>query len=298
MRILCADIRLAGKPHHDWKEGYELMYAFRALGIHCDVAGPNGYDYTELDIPRIAPSYDLIIITENYPRPDIWKWWNWNAIRTPKLFWAIDTHLVDYRPFVEESRIDFVGFGIQKHLELYAAHWNSLAMRFRRPSPKPLLMYYALSKVHQWDPSLYPKEHGVIFLGSLNVDPRRKQLCDKFGIEHRTAFGADYVMTMKKAKICFNLSISEDINAKYFEIMGSGSFMLSNYNAELLALFGNNPDLRACMYSSEDEIGEKIKYYLEHEEEREAIAKRLYDIVWSEHTWENRARHILRSVQR
>jgi spore maturation protein CgeB len=135
-----------------------------------------------------------------------------------------------------------------------------------------------------------------VFIGTLSVDPRRKELCDRFGIRHMTAFGADYVIAMKKSKICFNKSMSNDINAKYFEIMGSGSFLLTNYNEELLTYFDNNPDLRACMYTTEDEIGEKIQYYLEHEDEREAIAKRLYDYVWSHHTWEARCKQILQVV--
>jgi len=67
MRILCVDIRLSDPERYDWKEGYELMYAFRNLGVSCDVAGPGGNPFTERDIPRISHRYDLIVVTENYP---------------------------------------------------------------------------------------------------------------------------------------------------------------------------------------------------------------------------------------
>lgn len=293
MRILCVDVRIAGKPHHDWKEGYELMYAFRKLGLSCDIAGPNGAIYTELDIPRIAPFYNLIVITENYPlaRTDVvptgWRWWNWATIQTPKLFWAIDTHVNDYRPMIEQCRFNYVAFSIAAHQREYA-----LANSF--------VLHYAVSRPHHFLNEVHPKQYDCIFMGTLGVSPRRKYLCDKFGIQCMNAYGLDYFRTMKKAKICFNNAIADDINSKYFEIMGAGSFMLTNYNQELIDFFDKSveQDLKSCMYSTDDEIGEKIVYYLEHEDEREAIAKRLYDYVWANHTWENRAIQILQHVQR
>lgn len=276
MRILCADIRLAGKPHHDWKEGYELMYAFRNLGHICDVAGPNGYQYTEIDIPNIASKYDLIVVTENYPE-GVWEWWNWGSIQVPKIYWAIDTHV---RTFPWLSQFDYVAYNIREHVK----------------EPNGFWMPYALSTVHQKIRNVYPKIYDTIFIGNLNVSPRRKELCDKFGIRHMEAYGTDYIKTMKQSKICFNNSISTDINARYFDIMCSGSFMLTNYNQSLLDLFNGSPDLLACMYTTDEEIGVKIKYYLENEKEREEIASRLYEYVWTHHTWENRCNFILSKV--
>ena len=283
MRILCADVHLVGKPHHDWKEGFEFMYAFRKLGIRCDIAGP-GCDIPETDIPKIAHLYDLIIITENYPRYTGWKWWNWSAIRTPKFFWAIDTHVVDFRDFIRDSQIMYVGFSIDKHRIEYGV-------------PRGMTLNYALSTTHQYYPNPEPKLYNAVFIGNMVTD-RRKQLCERFNIQHKTAFGTDYFKTMKQSRICFNNSISNDVNAKFFEIMGSGSFMLTNYNQEIIDLFDKavESDLRACMYITDEEIGEKIAYYLEHEDEREAIAKRLYDYVWSNQTWESRCKQILQFI--
>ena len=131
----------------------------------------------------------------------------------------------------------------------------------------------------------------------MGVSPRRKELCDRFGIEHKQAYGSEYIITMKQAKICFNVSISNDINSKYFEIMSSGTFMLTNYNQNLVDLFDHSSDLLACMYRTDEEIGEKMQYYLSHEEEREAIAKRLHDYVWAHHTWEARCKSILDTLK-
>jgi hypothetical protein len=272
MRILCVDIRLPGHTRYDWKEGYELAYAFRALGHTCHVAGPGGRPYREIDIPYICHRYDLIVVTENYPSPRTWRWWDWASIRTPKLYWAIDTHIRDF-PWI--SHFDWVAYSIREHAT--AGLW----------------LPYGLSVRHQRDTNVYPKKYDAIFIGSMDVTPRRKELCDRFGIQHITAYGPEYIRAMKEARICFNLSISCDINAKYFEIMGSGTFLLTNYNQSLVDLFHGSEDLKSCMYKTDDEIGEKIAYYLAHEEEREAIAKRLYDYVWAYHTWEARCNQIL-----
>ena len=277
MRILCCDVRLAGKPHHDWKEGYELMYAFRNLGHTCDVAGPNGLQYSETDIPRIANGYDLIIVTENYPER-VWKWWNWQSIQVPKLYWAIDTHVRSF-PWLQE--FDYVAYNIREHIGSSNGFW----------------LPYAVSTVHHKNDTLYPKLYSTVFIGTMGVSPRRKELCDRFGIEHKQAYGSEYIITMKQAKICFNVSISNDINSKYFEIMSSGTFMLTNYNQNLVDLFDHSSDLLACMYRTDEEIGEKIQYYLSHEEEREAIAKRLHDYVWAHHTWEARCKSILDTLK-
>ena len=284
MRILCCDIRLAGKPHHDWKEGYELMYAFRNLGYKCDVAGPNGFQYSETDIPFIAKDYDLIVVTENYPTRLYWKWWDWASITTPKLFWALDTHIHDYRELITSGKFDYVAFGIKRHMIEYQI-------------PRSFVLYYGVSNVHQKDTTVYGKIYNVVFLGNLNVSPRRRELCDRFGIQHIETYGSDYIRAMKQSKICFNYSITNDINAKYFEIMSSGTFLLTNYNKELLDFCDNNQDIETCMYKTDEEIGEKIKYYLEHEEERESIAKRLYDYVWTYHTWEARCKTLLNAFE-
>lgn len=273
-RILVCDARgVEGSPHRDWKEGYELMYAFRNLGYTCDIAGPRGDPYTELDIPKIANTYDLVIVTENYPELH-WTWWNWDDVKVPKLFWAIDTHCKTYTWL---RKFDYVAYNILHHVHGNNGFW----------------LTYGLSTRHQKYETVYPKEYDAIFIGSMDVSPRRRELCDRFGIQHMTAFGEEYFVTMKKAKICFNHAISVDINAKNFEIMASGTFMLTNYNQSLVDMFNGSSDLLACMYGTDQEIGEKIKYYLEHEDEREAIAKRLYDYVWEHHTWESRCKTIL-----
>lgn len=280
MKILISDVFLKGKSNSDWKEGYELFYAFKNLGYECDIAGVDG-DIPETEIPKIANNYDLVVITENYPQYSGWKWWNWGEIKTPKLFWAIDTHLINFLPWISSAGIDFVAFNNPQDLEKYQMK-NSF------------FMPYAASKKHHMIKYTNEKIRDIVFIGGLL--PERKRVCDKFGIECLNAYGPDYVREMQSSKICFNQSMSYDINAKYFEILSSGTFMLTNYNEYFHQFVDLNEDIGKMFYYDEDDLGRKIEYYLNNDDERESIAKRVYDYIYDNHTWENRAKLIIDKV--
>ena len=280
MKILIADVLLKGRENSDWKEGYELSYAFQNLGHQCDVVGPNG-KISELEIPSIAPNYDLVIITENYPGASGWKWWDWGSIKTPKLFWAIDTHIVNFFYWLLDSKIDYIAFNNledQKRYNILNSFW----------------MPYGASKIHHSKRYTNEKTRDVVFVGGLTDDRRR--VIEKFGITHISAFGEDYIREMQSSKICFNQSISYDINAKYFEILGSASFMLTNYNRNFHEFLGFDENIEKMFYTSEEDLGNKIKYYLANEDERNYIANKAHELIMNHHTFENRAQSIINFI--
>lgn len=61
---------------------------------------------------------------------------------------------------------------------------------------------------------------------------------------------------------------------RIWDILGAGGFVLTNFQTEIPEYFEIGKDLET--YSSETELLQKIEYYLEHEEERKAIAKNGY----------------------
>ena len=281
MRILIADVFLRGRANEGWKEGYVLKYALENLGHQCDVYGPDA-DFNELEIPNVQKEYDLAIISENYPSYSGWKWWNWAEVTIPKVLWAIDTHLVDFVRFIEDSRIDYVAFN------------NKVDMDNMSINAKKLWMPYAVSKKHYNIDFDEPKKYDLTFIGGLN-DERRRYV-DRFGIKHISAFGTDYVKEIKRSKICFNKSISHDLNAKYFEILGAGSFMLTNENSSFLDFVGKNEHIEKMFYYSDDDLQDKISYYLKNEDERELIAKKANEFILENHTFESRVKIILENV--
>lgn len=281
MKILIADVLLHGRPHSDWKEGYELCYAFRSLGHECDVYGP--YGNSELLIESVAKDYDLAIITENYPGYSGWKWWSWENIKIPKLFWAIDTHVVNFMPWIKQAKIDFVAFNNPQDLEKY-----NIQNSFWMP--------YAASKKHQMIEYSNEKKRDIVFIGSMSGE--RQRICEKHNIECLNVYGPEYIKEMQSSKICFNQSSSYDINAKYFEILASGSFMLTNYNEHFHRFLDFDKNIEKMFYRDEEELERKIFYYLRNEEEREEIAKDAKMLIYENHTWENRANLILDRVKK
>lgn len=105
--------------------------------------------------------------------------------------------------------------------------------------------------------------------------------------------GADSVTMMPKifkcSKINLNMTnrpIKTGLPLRIFDIMGAGGFLLTNYQAELPEIFEVGTDLVA--YESQDDMLEKIAYYLEHEEERIQIAKNGQEKVKNYHTYKIR----------
>lgn len=92
---------------------------------------------------------------------------------------------------------------------------------------------------------------------------------------------------LKCSKINLNFTnkpISSGLPLRCFDIMGNGGFMLSNYQPEIPELF--ELDKEVVVYESMSDMLEKAGYYLEHEDERIAIAKRGYEKVKQYHSYE------------
>ncbi|MCI8992057.1 MAG: glycosyltransferase [Eubacterium sp.] len=85
--------------------------------------------------------------------------------------------------------------------------------------------------------------------------------------------------------------IRTGIPLRVWDILGAGGFLITNYQSELPEYFEPGTDLE--VYGSEEELLEKIQYYLEHEEKRAEIAKNGYQKVKQEHTVQKRVSKIL-----
>ena len=91
------------------------------------------------------------------------------------------------------------------------------------------------------------------------------------------------------SKINLNItlrSIRTGIPLRAFEIMGSGGFLLTNYQEDFLDFF--EPGVDFVYYDSYEDLMNKTEYYLTHEEERQSIARNGYEKVKKYHTYRNR----------
>ena len=99
------------------------------------------------------------------------------------------------------------------------------------------------------------------------------------------------------SKITLNFTskpIRTGIPLRLWDILGAGGFVLTNYQSEIPEYFEVGKDLD--IFASEEELVEKIRYYLEHEEEREEIARNGYQKAKEKYSLELRVKQILQTV--
>ena len=100
-----------------------------------------------------------------------------------------------------------------------------------------------------------------------------------------------YVFANSKINLNISLrSIQSGIPLRAMDIMGAGGFLLSNFQEDFLDCF--IPDEDFVYYESEDDLNNKIDYYLSHEKERKEIALNGHKKVAQNHSFENFFNHI------
>lgn len=94
-----------------------------------------------------------------------------------------------------------------------------------------------------------------------------------------------YIFHNSKININITLrSIKSGIPLRCMEILASGGFLLTNYQADFLRHF--IPDEDFVYFDSKEDMLQKIDYYLNHENERAAIAESGYKKVLKYHNYD------------
>jgi glycosyltransferase involved in cell wall biosynthesis len=255
-----------------------------------------------------------------------WIDWGEDALNYPdwkipddggkKIYVASDTHLDNGYRLKKAHEFDYVFFN-QK-----SAFTNYVGRPDLPENMAIIYMYHKLQKIawlpHAFEPKAYPnittlKKYDIGFVGHMQQDlpnynnMSRVQALDRlfrefpnfyYGTRHpqfpsKNLF-EDAARRFSESKIVFNISIRDDINMRVFETLGAGSFLLTNYLPTLGELFEDGKHL--VTYNSYNDMIEKAKYYLEHDEEREKIAEAGYQEVINKHTYQHRIDKIMRII--
>lgn len=116
-------------------------------------------------------------------------------------------------------------------------------------------------------------------------------------------FRNSYITGKEKAKLLYGSKIVfnnfhyaeiESVNNKFFEINGSGGFQICDYRPILKDLLPIDPRLISFMCIEEGL--EKIKYYLNHSQERYEIALKIYQYFVEHYTYDHLIYYILKNI--
>lgn len=154
------------------------------------------------------------------------------------------------------------------------------------------------------DPAIHrplglPKRRGIVFVGNPWPGTERGQVIERMrreaDMEVAWAYQLDMVRAFNEARIVFNRSLSGDVNMRVFEALGCGAFLLTDRCANgFEELFRVGEELVG--YGSVDEALELTRHYLASDADREAIAARGHARAVADHTYDARARAILREA--
>jgi spore maturation protein CgeB len=85
------------------------------------------------------------------------------------------------------------------------------------------------------------------------------------------------------------------IKARTFEVPGAAGFLLTEVAPELERYFAIGSEV--ATFASPGELVERVRYYLDHPDERDAIARAGHARARAEHTYEQRISEILQQIQ-
>lgn len=208
------------------------------------------------------PNFDVIrSIRKKCRIPLMVIWWDSAGAGTVKVF----SHMagaIDLNIFLDSGNLAEHCPNKSNHLRL----WTPMDVRFFRPGAGPRDIPVSFVGSAEWYRSVREE-----YLGHL-----RKQ-----GVAVYQAGGRAERISLKKyaeilgrSKISLNFSYSvpgtHQLKGRVFEVMFSGALLVENQNAETPQYFTPMSDY--VVFDTKEDLVDKVRYYLEHEDERQQIA--------------------------
>lgn len=110
------------------------------------------------------------------------------------------------------------------------------------------------------------------------------------------SFFEDMSVRYIRAKVGFNISIKNDLNMRFFEILSTGTCLLTNRTVDGIDDLGLEEDVDFLGYETKEEMVEKMQWALDNPIEREAIAKSGHEKCRKFHTYELRMKKIIENA--
>lgn len=254
---------------------------------------------------KIENKHNLYIAIDD-GRGDLPDW----DLPHPSAIWLIDTHLgLDER--LRWARLfDYVFCAQKPSVERMAAegiknvHWLPLACHpSADPNIEEMLKHQKVAD-HCGGKNLN-KQYDVCFVGFMNTGKADGTGNDRVDYLDRVfrrfpefyfaynRFFEDAAVRYIRARCGFNISIADDLNMRFFEIMSYGTCLVSNTDVVGWQDLGFVEGEHFVGYQGPDEAVEKVAWCLDHPFEREKIAQAGHRLVRERHTYAHRMQQLL-----
>lgn len=255
---------------------------------------------TPQDIPS-DPSATLSQMIGQLPhgwQPDLYLWVetglgglppDLSGHTLPKACYLIDTHIHFERHKIIAEQFDFVFLAQKAYVE---------PMRKKGCRNVFWLPLGCDPEIH--GRKEVTEKYDVGFVGSVTpAHVRRKRLLKEIGhhfsLHTDRKFMGEMAEVFSQSKIVFNESINQDLNMRVFEALCSGSLLVTDSapGSGLGEFFQDNKHLAIF---NEENLIERIRFYLEHPEERLKVARQGQKEVLAHHTYDHRAKFLLTAL--
>jgi len=184
------------------------------------------------------------------------------------------------------------------HVFLY--HRNYLHCFSEHPADHVHWLPYACD-LEMFRPLGVERDLDVGFVGQLHSGTERARLLQSLAQRYRISqqryyLQAEIPLVYARSKIVLNLPLADDLNFRTFEAMSCGAMLLTRRvtnGQELLFEEGRH----YAAFADEQELLDKVAYYLAHPAEREAIAAAGLAEVQQRHRLDQRIEELLSTVQ-
>lgn len=204
-------------------------------------------------------------------------------VPVPTAFWAIDNHL-NYRWHKEYAQQFDVTFFAQKDYVGAARRYGATNVRW--------LPLAADAEYHRIQPRR--SKYGVSFVGS--VPGGRRKFFDSIDPDIPLnivtgVYEEQMAEILAESKIGLNVSIREDLNMRFFEVLASGALLVTqNIRAGMNGLFEEGTHFVTHRVS---DVSKVLRYYLESDSLAAGIANRGRELCLSRHTYKHRCQELI-----
>jgi tetratricopeptide (TPR) repeat protein len=250
----------------------------------------------DIDTPMSYDMADILANLDSSEHPDLYLWVesvsghqprNLEALACPKIGYLIDTHLSLDQHRELAKQFDFVFLVHRQYVD-----------EIKKVNPNTYWLPVAC------DPEIHSahvteKCFNIGFVGSIQPGSRRQQLLNclasQFQIHYERCFWDEMARIFSQSRIVFNEAVKHDLNMRVFEVMSTGSLLLTDMakNSGQDELFRDGEDY--VVYRDRT-ICDVARFYLDNAELRDQIATRGQLLVRNAHTYAHRIDDMLAVV--